>query len=214
MPRSYALSIVAFALFALVAACGVDSDDQRSGDGDGTFAGTVTIGPLCPVEPCDPPAGTPHAVRDLVLQRPGGIRIEVPLDDDGSFSAEVPAGTYTVHLTNCHYLGCATAFPEPGTTGAEPATVTIVAGQTTTRDFEIDTGIRRPAPLSRGQLAPLSPCPKVLAHLCNAGEPLAVGAENRTAYAVVVPLSAPRRAQLAAAGVSHSRKAAAPLLPV
>ena len=152
MPRLYALLIVAFAMLALVAACGGDSDDkpsggsdtgdQPSGEGDGTFAGTVTIGPLCPVEPCDPPAGTPYAVRDLVLQQPGGVRIEIPLDDDGSFSVEVPAGTYTVHLTDCNFLGCATAFPQPGAAGAEPVTVTIVSGQTTTRDFDIDTGIR------------------------------------------------------------------------
>ena len=151
MRRLYAISIVGFAMLALVAACGADPGDTPNGtggtpvaDGDGTFTGTVTIGPLCPVEPCNLPTGTPYAVRDLVLQQPGGVLIDIPLNDDGSFSTEIPAGTYTVHLSPCDYLGCATTFPRPGTAGTEPTTVTIVSGQTTTRDYDIDTGIRAP----------------------------------------------------------------------
>ena len=55
-----------------------------SGGGTGTLAGTVTIGPLCPVEPC---TVTPdrlaaaYAARTIVVSIPGGAVIAEAVPD-------------------------------------------------------------------------------------------------------------------------------------
>jgi hypothetical protein len=141
------LPALALTLLALVAACGVDTKGanpggEPGGTGDGTLAGTITIGPLCPIEPCDHPTGSPYYGMELVLQPPGGVRIAIPVNTDGTCAADVPAGTYTAHLTNCVHLGFDTAFPRPA--DGDPTQMTAVAGQTSTYDFDIDTGIRAP----------------------------------------------------------------------
>jgi len=55
---------------------------------------------------------------------------------DGTYSKSLPAGVYTVGY------GTATGAGNPVDFGVDPATVRVVAGETRTIDFRIDTGIR------------------------------------------------------------------------
>jgi len=101
--------------------------------GQGTISGKVTIGPLCPVEPCPNPRPDIYTSRQLILQPVSGNPTYIQLNPDGSFQATVNAGTYTVNLTNCTFLGCKYSLPR---------TVTVSPSETTTIDINIDTGIR------------------------------------------------------------------------
>ena len=101
--------------------------------GQGTISGKVTIGPLCPVEPCPNPRPDIYTSRQLILQPASGSPIYVQLNPDGSFRASVNVGTYTVNLTNCTFLGCKHSLPR---------TVTVGPSETTTIEINVDTGIR------------------------------------------------------------------------
>ncbi|MFQ5872936.1 MAG: hypothetical protein ACE5JL_03940 [Dehalococcoidia bacterium] len=105
---------------------------------EGILTGSVTIGPLCPVEPCAEPLGDVYASRELLLRQEGRESIRIPLGPDGSFAALLPAGYYEVDVTDCDFLGCSFALP---------VTITIEDGQTTTLGIDIDTGIRSPSGL-------------------------------------------------------------------
>jgi len=99
----------------------------------GTISGKVTIGPLCPVEPCRNPDPYIYTSRQLILQPTFGYPTYVKLNSNGSFHATVNAGTYTVILTDCTFLGCERSLP---------ITVIVNPNRLTTIDINIDTGIR------------------------------------------------------------------------
>jgi hypothetical protein len=75
-----------------------------------TVIGKVTI-VLCPepavVNPssCQPPS-TMYSTRQLVLTSSSGIVVNVPLNPDGTFTAQVPTGAYQVSISSCDFLGC------------------------------------------------------------------------------------------------------------
>ena len=99
----------------------------------GTISGKVTIGPLCPVEPCRNPDPDIYSSRLLILQPTFGNPIYVQINADGSFRAAVKAGTYAVDLTDCTFLECKRSLP---------LTATVSPHVMTTIDLYIDTGIR------------------------------------------------------------------------
>lgn len=99
----------------------------------GVISGQVTIGPLCPVEPCANPRPDIYSSREIILQPQFGNPIHIKLNPNGSFQAEVNSGTYTLNLTGCMFLGCKNALP---------ITVTIESNKVTRVDITIDTGIR------------------------------------------------------------------------
>lgn len=107
-----------------------------SGGGAGTLAGTVTIGPLCPVEPC---TVTPdrlaaaYTARTIVVSIPGGAVIaEAVPDPYTGYSFILKPGTYVVDIRH------------QGIDQSQvlPKTVTIREGETIRLDISIDTGIR------------------------------------------------------------------------
>lgn len=100
---------------------------------EGVLAGSVIIGPICPVEPCAQGVGDTYSSRELQLQSESANGILVPLWPDGTFHAPVPVGEYAVSLSNCDYLGCA---------GSLPVTIVIREGETSDLRINIDTGIR------------------------------------------------------------------------
>ena len=132
-------SIVMLSIAVLTAACGDDSQTSTPplpDRAEGFLSGQVTIGPLCPVEPCPSPVVDPYSSRALVITSEAPIsEVTVPLRQDGSFSAVVPALTYEVNLTDCDFLGCSQALP---------IIVIVEPGETTTITIDIDTGIRTP----------------------------------------------------------------------
>jgi hypothetical protein len=115
-------------MLALAACGGGTPAPERTG----TLEGRVSIGPLCPVEPCAN-AVNPYQGRSLELRGAYQPLRLVALADDGTFSAQVPAGLYTVGLTDCGFLGCGQALP---------VRVEVRAGETATLTVDIDTGIR------------------------------------------------------------------------
>ena len=105
----------------------------------GVFAGSVNIGPFCPVGPCTNLVGDIYSSRQLQLQSGAGEDVLVELRRDGTFMAFVPVGEYSVSLSDCDYLGCSSVLP---------VTVVINEGEATDLDIDIDTGIRSAVPPS------------------------------------------------------------------
>lgn len=106
----------------------------RPPNGLARIMGSVVIGPTCPVQNAERPCPVPDysaLVLELTSQEIG--QVSVRLADDGSYDATLPAGTYTINLAPCGYVGCAAVFPR---------VVTVEAGTVTTENFSIDTGIR------------------------------------------------------------------------
>ncbi len=104
---------------------------------DGRLEGTVTIGPLSPVERIGVPTPTPPP--EVFTSR--GIKIfdslsilvnEVHFNPDGTYSIELTSGKYRVELLNTGIEHAAEV----------PATVQIYSNQTTELNISIDTGIR------------------------------------------------------------------------
>ncbi len=104
----------------------------------GTLAGTVSIGPLTPVERVGVPTQTPppqvYTSRGLDIYRSDGSTLfrQINFMADGTFSTELPVGTYVIALTP-NGIDHANGLP---------ATLTIKTGKITTITIEIDTGIR------------------------------------------------------------------------
>jgi hypothetical protein len=99
----------------LMSAC-----DKEKGPNSGWLEGTISIGPICPVEKIPPdPACMPTAGLNPSL--------------DGSFSTELPPGNYQVVLETANkYIGGSNL----------PAEVSIVSQEKTILSINIDTGIR------------------------------------------------------------------------
>jgi len=103
----------------------------------GSLSGSMTIGPMCPVEnaanPCTPTAET-YAAHKVYVYDSSRQKLLATLTPDaqGNFSTKLDPGTYIVDVEH-QAVG--------GVQGA-PATVKISAGATATVKISIDTGIR------------------------------------------------------------------------
>jgi len=120
--------------------CGCRGHARCVRTGDGVLEGHVSIGPLCPVERippepgCQPTEETYKAHKLIVygLDESGaeytaGEFIGGP---DGNYSIPLPAGSYVVRTENV------------GRLGSFEAAVSVTAGETSSLDVDIDTGIR------------------------------------------------------------------------
>ncbi len=116
----------------LLAGCVAVSGGSESG----TLSGTISIGPLCPVERnppdpnCVPTQETFDAYAVKVVDASGRTvaRVVGNAQQNGAFSIELPAGVYTLHAT--------------AGLGEFSERVTVASGQVTTQILSIDTGIR------------------------------------------------------------------------
>ena len=102
----------------------------------GTLTGNLTIGPLCPVEPCTishDQLVAAYAARPIIITTEGGTFIgSVMGDPDNGYSVVLTPGTYVVDI---QHQGV-------GGSGDLPKTITIRTGETVRLDISIDTGIR------------------------------------------------------------------------
>ncbi len=103
----------------------------------GTLKGSVTVGPVCPVEtpgyPCTPTPEMYAAAQVFVylMDKTTLVKAIIP-DAKGNFSVSLPAGKYFVDMIH-QTIG--------GTTGV-PTTITIKSGQSVTLKLTVDTGLR------------------------------------------------------------------------
>lgn len=101
----------------------------------GTLTGVVTIGPLCPVEPCSLTNTERDAIYraySLSLRRTDTQTIEGTiqnLDHTGAYSLTLPPGTYLIECGQCLRKNVTTP-------------VTVIGNQSIRKDIDIDTGIR------------------------------------------------------------------------
>jgi hypothetical protein len=134
MMRKTFFLVMALATLSIWIGC--NGDSMVSNSQTGVLQGKVDIGPLCPVEqpgncPPDPSLFTSHQLVILSADQKSVVT-KVPIKSDGSYSVQLPAGTYYVDYTP-HDIGIG-AF--------SPLKVTVEAGQVTNFDIHIDTGIR------------------------------------------------------------------------
>jgi hypothetical protein len=107
-----------------------------TGNTTGTLTGKVSIGPLCPVEPCTIPHDrlvAAYAARPITISTPDGIVVTTVTPD--------PENGYTVTLIPGMYI---VTIPKQGIGMSPelPATVIIRSGEMVRLDISIDTGIR------------------------------------------------------------------------
>jgi len=130
------LVIIALVIITLAGAVALYAGMFQQGDVSGTLKGTVTIGPLCPVEPCSVPRDqvvAAYAARPLLITSKEGTFVQsVTADPDTGYSISLRPGTYVVDI----------AHQGIGGSPDLPKTVTIRAGETVRLDIDIDTGIR------------------------------------------------------------------------
>ncbi len=112
------------------------SGGAGTGGGTGTLTDNVSIGPLCPVEPCTIPHDrivAAYEARPFIISTTNGAEVtRVTADPDTGYAVLLNPGTYVVDI------------PHQGIGGSRdlPATVTIRSGQITWLNFSVDTGIR------------------------------------------------------------------------
>jgi hypothetical protein len=121
-------------MFFTFSTCG----DNISGD-DGLLEGTISIGPICPVETdpptsdCLPTAETYRAYPVSIWTSDGSRKIaRINPAPDGSFSNVLVPGLYIVRLEKDNSIGGSNL----------PQTVVIRSLETTVFNISIDTGIR------------------------------------------------------------------------
>ncbi len=130
------MAILTGVMLIILSACSSNSTPEPTPtpEGTGVLSGTVSIGPLCPVEPCSDPLN-PYTDIVIVMTRTDESQSgEVPVNEDGTFVArDVPTGEYFIDVKPCEWLGCSTELPWQ---------VRITPNQTTPLAINIDTGIR------------------------------------------------------------------------
>jgi hypothetical protein len=122
------IAVVTLIAAGLLTACGAEAGRT------GLLEGTVTLGPLSPVERVgDPPSVRPYAAT-ITIETPGGNAVaEVESGGDGAFAVRLSAGTYRLVPRSPE------GSPLPS---AAPLTVSVIADGTTRVTIAYDSGIR------------------------------------------------------------------------
>ena len=114
---------------------------------NGILQGKVTIGPLCPVEPCNLP---PEQIAKIYTSRKVIIYekdtkqkvVEDNLDKNGEYSFNLKSGSYIVDISDGDGNILPLDLGRPFWGSANPQEVEVKAGEKVVVDFDIDTGIR------------------------------------------------------------------------
>ncbi len=117
----------------LVSACGSETGSAPTSAAEGTLFGVLSIGPLCPVEPCANPTNPYTDLEVVVTDTDGTEVVRIAVTDGGTFSRPLPTGDYSLAVEPCIHLGCDFSLP---------VDVTVVAGEQANVEIDIDTGIR------------------------------------------------------------------------
>jgi hypothetical protein len=108
------------------------SQQPGTGSQESFVVGTVTAGPITPVERIGRPNTRPLAGALVEVLRDSELVAVTRADDGGRYELTVRPGTYMIRVT-----------PPTRFLARNPVmTVTTTAGETLTVDFSLDTGIR------------------------------------------------------------------------
>ena len=135
--RNVVMSLAGVLLLVLTT-CGAGHGGPEAGSlQPGVLEGTVTIGPLCPVEPCQitpEELAETYATRKVIVynaERSSVIK-ELSLDKTGKYKTELIPGQYIVDI---NHAGMDRSSDVPKAVIIESARTTIV-------NISIDTGLR------------------------------------------------------------------------
>jgi hypothetical protein len=131
---------------------GVEKEFELQGDvdmnlGEGIIRGKVTIGPLCPVEPCDL---TPEQIASIyearkvfVYEKATEAKVtEANLKGNGEFSFSLRPGIYIVDISDAEGNELSLDSPRMHIGNAIPQEVEVKPYEEATVNIDIDTGIR------------------------------------------------------------------------
>lgn len=128
--------------FTVGAAAGTSSTSNGQGQ-LGTLGASFSIGPtepVCSANATIGPAPQPYASISAVVNSSSGMVSTLPIswvssgcEVMGAVQASLPPGSYSLGLSSCTFLGCSAALPK---------SFVIVAGQSTSVDVSVDTGMR------------------------------------------------------------------------
>ncbi len=126
-----ARAVLILVALTLVLGCSQKKEDT------GTLQGIVTVGPLCPVEPCSlAPGALTQALqaRRVVVytQDKSSVVKVVDLKPNGAYKADLLVGTYLVDINK---IGM-------DSTGDVPKEIVIEKGKTVELNINVDTGMR------------------------------------------------------------------------
>jgi hypothetical protein len=138
MQTSRALFIMVLVLVTIAVAVALNGGGMPAGPAaaNATLTGNVSIGPLCPVEPCTLSRDqlvAAYAARPVSVSAPAGsVVTSFVADPDTGYAVSLKPGTYTIDI------------PHPAIGGSRelPATVTLRSGEMVWLNISIDTGIR------------------------------------------------------------------------
>jgi hypothetical protein len=120
-------------LILLLASCG-EAAPGSEGSELGTIAGTVLLGPMCPVEteasPC--PDQPLPGIEVKAIGSDGGVAATAVSDEEGRFSIRVVGGDYTLEVV----------LDDDPSRSAGPIEVSVESGAEVQVDVPVDSGIR------------------------------------------------------------------------
>lgn len=138
---------VFFSFLLLVTAC-ASSHAVLVSEETGNLHGKVSIGPLCPVEPCnlshEQMAKIYEARKVIVYEQRTKIKIaKIDLNEHGVYSVSLKPGIYIVDVTDSKGNELPLKKPRVAIGNVRsPSEVEIKTGEKVAIHFHIDTGIR------------------------------------------------------------------------
>ncbi len=141
-------SILIIIIFGTILSFACENSTNNTTLKTGILEGKVTIGPLCPVEPCnltpEQIAAIYEARKVIIYEKSSLSKIaEIQLNADGEYSVALNSGQYIVDVSDANGNAQPLDLSQrPRFGNAIPQEAEILEDQTTISDFDIDTGIR------------------------------------------------------------------------